>query len=132
MSSRIEKTMDVILKKILWAVVALYGVTVAWLMFEPVRPRNVDVSALPVVESPDFSILFIEWDRFRYGDTEMTDEEFIDMVKAGEVDFSFYLAEPDVDDDRIANVLQFMKDHGKYLQNITDVHKQTFIMKNRR
>jgi len=123
---------DVFLRNVLWVIVAVYGVAIAMGVYHSFC--NVDahhVRELAEDLSNASPILFIGHDGLQYGDTEITEEELIDIIKV-KMDtwrpYVEYLAEPLVDPDRIAAVVQLIQDHGSYAWNLAENHQQKFIM----
>ena len=122
---------DVVLRNVLWAVVAVYGGVIAM----GVYPFFRSMDARHVRELEDFAsaspILFIRHDGLQYGDKEITEEELVDIIKI-KMDtwrpFIEYLAEPSVDPDRVAAVVQLITDHGAHAWNLVELHTQKFII----
>ena len=129
--------LDIFLKKVLWAIVAVYGVAMALCLFSflsSFRDNSFrDTAEWEVLEPHDFTILFIRDDGLQYGDNDITEEELVDLIESRIGSILYYIAEPSAYADRIIAVLQkSTDDHGIYLCNFTEAHEQNFIMENLR
>lgn len=119
---------DVLMKNVLWVIVAVYGVAIALFVYPFICPMKTHHISTLEDWSNSSPILFIRYDGLQYGDKTITEEHLVDMIKASAPPFVYYLAEPSADADRIAAVVQLLQDHGIYAWNLVESHIQKFLM----